>query len=428
MNFHLISLGCPKNTVDSEHLIASLEDRGLTFVPGPEQADLVLINTCGFIKEAKEESIGRILQVLELKRDHPRLKVVAFGCLAKRYLEQIRDEIPELDGLFPFFTGTELDGLLPPRPARRRHHGESERRLTPPHIGYLKISEGCSNRCTYCAIPDIRGPFQAHPTRRLLEEAAFLARTGAREIVIVAQDTTQFARGDEGLEELATLIREIGALPGVHWIRLQYLHPRKLTDAFLETIFHLPKVVPYFDVPFQHVADRLLELMNRGVTKRDLVHLLGSIRKRFPKAVVRTTFIVGFPGETEKEFAELVEFIERHPIDRLGAFPYSPEEGTPAARLKPRLPKHIKTRRLDELMTLQGLLASERNGRLVGSRQEVLIDRLDGDGAKGRTYGDSFEIDNEVIITGSPTPKPGEFVTVRVTEADSYDLHGTLCP
>lgn len=433
MKFHLISLGCPKNTADSEGLIGTLQERGIDFAQDPSHADLVLVNTCGFIREAKEESLRELMNVIALKKDRPHLRVIAFGCLVKRYEEELRQEIPELDGLFTFFTGKELDSFLP---VRRKVAGTPlpdpdkprPRVLTPSHVGFLKVAEGCDNRCAYCAIPDIRGAYRSRPLDEVLKDAARLAASGAREMSIIAQDTTRYGSEWAPEEALVELVRKVGELPSVEWIRLHYLHPKRLTFGLIERLFTLPKVLPYFDIPFQHVSDRILQLMNRGYTGKDLVTLIGFIRRSFRKAVLRTSLIVGFPGETEQDFRKLVKFIEDHPIDRLGAFPYSTEEGTPAARITPKIARSVRQRRLDELMTLQGLLAAERNAKLVGGRRQILIDRIEGETAFGRTYADALEIDNETSLPYDGSFKVGDFVTVRLTGADAYDFTAEKLP
>ncbi|RCK78787.1 MAG: hypothetical protein OZSIB_1140 [Candidatus Ozemobacter sibiricus] len=425
MKFHLISLGCPKNTVDSEDVVATLTRQGLTWVGTPEQADLVLLNTCGFIRDAKEESLRHVFQLLELKKARPRLRVAVFGCLVQRYQEELRREIPEIDHLFTFFDKTSLSALvkgLARRAGGVRPETPARRFLTPNHVGFLKIAEGCSNRCSYCTIPDIRGPFRPRPLDEVLRDAEVLVRTGARELSIMAQDTAGYGVPTRNKELLLELVRKVGEFPTVHWIRLHYLHPRHLDFPFLDALFSLPKVVPYFDIPFQHVSDRLLALMNRAVTKRQIIDLLRHIRGTFKRSVVRTTFIVGFPGESEEEFEELIDFIEDHPIDRLGAFPYSHEEGTPAARLRPRIRAAEKSRRLDQLMTAQQLLSFDRNNKKIGKIDEILIDKADASGLVGRTYGDAFEVDNAVHVPYDATVQPGDFIKVRFTGADAYDL------
>ncbi|HEY9070214.1 MAG TPA: 30S ribosomal protein S12 methylthiotransferase RimO [Candidatus Ozemobacteraceae bacterium] len=429
MKFHLISLGCPKNTADSELVAADLSRRGLVWVASPDEADLVMINTCGFIRDAKEESLRTIMQVLALKEERPELRVAAFGCMVKRYRDELAKEIPEIDLLFEFFSGCELDGLLAkvtetpilPR-AGKNTWIAAARRFTPAHIGFLKIAEGCSNHCAYCAIPGIRGPFHSRPLNEVLHDAERLVATGAKEINIVAQDTTRFGTDHGGVCRLPELVGKVGEIPGIEWIRLHYLHPARLSPELIDALFRLPKVVPYFDIPFQHASDRMLTLMNRQTDRRHLVSLIGHIRRTWRKATLRTTLIVGFPGETEEDFAQLIEFVQAHPIDRLGAFPYSPEDGTPALKIRPRVTKPEKTRRLDELMTLQQVLAAERNGKLVGTTAHVMVDAVENGTATARLPGDAWEVDNTVTLPAPANITPGDIIKVKILSADAYDF------
>ncbi|MFZ2958718.1 MAG: 30S ribosomal protein S12 methylthiotransferase RimO [Candidatus Ozemobacteraceae bacterium] len=430
MKFFLISLGCPKNTADSEGIIRALQGRGLEYVNSSASADLILVNTCGFIRDAKEESLAAIMDVVALKKDRPALKVVAFGCLVKRYQTALQQEIPEIDGLFPFFTGKELDAFLPRKkhsPAPDDPDQPQPRVLTPPHIGLLKIGEGCNNRCAYCAIPDIRGPYQSYSPDSIFIEAERLVATGAKEICVIAQDTTRygtdFPKNSPHAMFLPELVQKISEISGINWIRLHYLHPKRLEFSFLDDIFNTPKVLPYFDIPFQHSSDRMLSLMNRDVTKKQLISLIGHIRKQFRGGVIRSTLIVGFPGETEDDFKMLTRFIEDHPIDRLGAFPYSNEEGTPAFRIRPQIPKKVRLQRLDELMTLQGLLASERNRRHVGKTVELLVDKVEEGQVFARTMWDAFDIDNLTTLScADKEVVPGMFIRGRILTADAYDF------
>ncbi|HNV68280.1 MAG TPA: 30S ribosomal protein S12 methylthiotransferase RimO [Candidatus Ozemobacteraceae bacterium] len=439
MKFHLVSLGCPKNLVDSEGVAADLHRLGWTYTDQPQAADLLFVNTCGFIQEAKEESLAMIMKMLEWKQEKPQLKVCAFGCLVKRYHEEIARDIPELDHLFDFHSLPHLrEWLHQAFPSLSRQRGRipheqtstererTHRLFTAPHVGYLKISEGCSNRCTYCAIPGIRGDFRSKPLDAVLADATHLVETGAREIIVVAQDTTRYGTDLPGSNHLPELLQKLSNLPRVRWIRLQYLHPARLSEPVIEQLFSIPKVLPYFDIPFQHVADELLERMNRGVTQDHLENLVRVIRRLFPESVLRSTFIVGFPGETQTHFEQLLEFIEDLPFDRIGAFPYSPEDGTPASRLRPRVPKKVARERLDELMTLQQMLINERNQSWVGKTLEVIVDRLEEGRAHGRTFGDAPEVDNEVHFDVSKRVAPGDFLRVKLTSADAYDFEGEL--
>ena len=436
MKFHLISLGCPKNTADSEQFVSRLISRGWVWAPDPLGSDILLLNTCGFIKEAKEESLGKIMELLFLKKKRPNLRVVAFGCLLKRYYGEIKNDIPELDFVFDFATEENLLELekrfsykpsnivIQPRvqSVKCSSEGELGRFFTPRHYGFLKIAEGCDNRCAYCAIPDIRGAFRSRPVEDLVLESEKMAISGVREIIVVAQDTTNFGNDIEGRCLLPELVKEVGKIKGIKWIRLQYLHPKRLKPDLIENVFSAPKVLPYFDIPIQHASTKMLKLMNRGVTKEEITQLLKIIRKQFPESVIRSTFIVGFPGEKEEDFEELTDFIEENRIDRLGAFPYSKEEKTPAASMKGNVPKNEKIRRLDELMTLQQMLIIERNHSLVGKEFTVVVDRVEGKKAFGRTFGDAPEVDNLIGLDYDKTFKPGDFISARILKAEAYDL------
>lgn len=430
-NFHLISLGCVKNTVDSEKVIAELVSRGHRFVADPAAADWILINTCGFINDAREESVRVIVEALRRKNDRPSLRVGAFGCMVRRCEREIREALPELDVLFTFLEPDSLAREFPvvtnvTRSSRGQAGcGGGGRRLLPAHLGTLKIAEGCDNRCAYCTIPSIRGPLVSRPLVEVVEEARDLVAGGARELILVAQDTTRYGEDLTGHCQLPGLVTALGQLPSVHWIRLQYLHPVRLSPELEAAIFDQPKVVPYFDVPFQHVSDRILALMGRGVVAADLRRLVRRLRRR-PGAVIRTTFIVGFPGEYEQDFEELLDFIERVPIDRVGAFTWSNEAGTPAARITPKVPRAVRQERLDRLMTLQQLLAGERQQRLVGRTVEVMVDSVAESGMIGRTAGDAPDVDNVVRLGYDGRVSPGTVVMARIETADPYGASGTV--
>ncbi len=420
--FHLISLGCVKNTVDSENLIAELCRRGHLWEANPDRADWILVNTCGFIADARAESVRTLVAALARKSDRPRLRIAAFGCMVKKFEQELREALPELDLVFPFFS---RDALLDAFPRVRRRgpvcHDGATRRLMPVHIGTLKVAEGCNNNCAYCMIPGIRGPLVSRALDDVVAEARALVDRGARELMLVAQDTTRFGVDRDGHCRLPELVTALAKLPEVVWIRLQYLHPARLTPALERAIFDCPKVVPYFDVPFQHTSDRILSLMGRGVTRRELIALLGRLRRR-RGAVIRTTLMVGFPGETDDDFEAMLAFIEQHPIDRLGAFAFSNEPGTPAARIVPKVPVRLKRERLDRLMTLQQLLAAERQERMLGRRLPVMVDGHDEHGLYGRTAGDAPEVDNVVRLRYDEQVVPGTLVEARVVESAPYEL------
>ncbi|MDD3146659.1 MAG: 30S ribosomal protein S12 methylthiotransferase RimO [Candidatus Riflebacteria bacterium] len=428
MKFHLISLGCSKNTADSEQVANGFATRGWQWANQPEQADLLLINTCGFINDAKEESLRVIMEALSFKKQRPEMKAAVFGCLVKRYHSEIQAQIPEIDFLFEFLTEDQLEQLvnLNKKRCTTPDYNKSWRFFTPPHTGILKIAEGCSNRCSYCAIPGIRGPFFSRPEDEILQDARRLADSGAREISIVAQDITRYGTEKEGKCQLPALIGKVAQIRGIEWIRLHYMHPRGLTGKLLDELYHIDKVLPYFDIPFQHISNHILEAMNRHTTPEHIKRLIEHIRNKFPESAIRTTFIVGFPGEKKRDFEELIEFIEEYPLDRVGAFAYSTEEGTAAADFRPKVSKPVKQARLDQLMTLQQLIIEERNRRLIGKELQVIIDSISDNSALARTRFDAFEVDNSTTITDCGKLKAGDFTRVRITEADAYDFKAEL--
>jgi ribosomal protein S12 methylthiotransferase len=298
----------------------------------------------------------------------------------------------------------------------------SWRFFTPPHIGILKIAEGCSNRCSYCAIPGIRGPFNSRHHDDIVADARRLAASGAKEISIVAQDITRYGTDREGRCSLPALVKELSAVEGVEWLRLHYMHPRGLTTRLIDELYSVPKVLPYFDIPFQHISQRLLETMNRHTSPEHLIKLITHIRRQFPESTIRTTFIVGFPGEQKRDFDKLINFIEEYPLDRVGAFAYSEEEGTKAEKLRPQVRPSTRQARLDQLMTLQQLIAGEQNQKLINRAVKVIVDEVLPDRVLARTAGDAYEVDNTTTIIGRPAVKAGDIIEVRITGADSYDF------
>ncbi len=430
MKFHLISLGCTKNTADSERIAGHFAAAGWTWAEKADQADLILINTCGFIKDAKEESLATIMQTLKIKDNHPEVQVCVFGCLVKRYRAEMQSEIPEIDHLFEFLSEDQLNMLASLNSQARvtPDYSQSWRFFTPPHIGILKIAEGCSNRCSYCAIPGIRGPFYSRPKAEIIEDARKLAASGAKEISIVAQDITRYGTDTSGRCTLPALVRELSSITDVEWLRLHYMHPRGLTPQLIDELYSTPKVLPYFDIPFQHISKRILDAMNRHTTPEHLISLIKHIRSHFPGGTIRTTFIVGFPGEQKRDFDRLINFIEEYPLDRVGAFAYSEEEGTPAEKLRPQVRPSTRQNRLDQLMTLQQLVVGEQNQRLVNRSVKVIVDEVLPDRILARTAGDAYEVDNTTTIMGQPDVKPGDILSVRITRADSYDFAAEIEP
>ena len=426
MKFHIISLGCNKNTADSEKIAQIFASRNCEWVKDPQKADLLLINTCGFIDDAKEESLSTIMKALSFKKKNRKIKIAAFGCLVKRYYEDIKQQIPELDYLFDFLTPRQIENMISEIGESGKSCFTPQRYFTPSHIGFLKIAEGCDNRCSYCAIPNIRGPFVSLDEKEIIQTAKDLAKTGTKELSVVAQDITRYGIDKTGKCQLPSLVKKLSCINGIEWIRLHYMHPRGLTNELIDELYSIPKVVPYFDIPFQHIAAKLVKTMNRHTTPEHMISIIKHIREKYPEACFRTTFIVGFPGETKKEFDELINFIEETPIDRIGAFMYSPEEGTPGAKMPHQCRPSTKQKRLDQLMTLQQLIIEERNKELIGKKLPVIVDSVNKNEAKARTMYDAWEVDNLTTIKNAKNLVPGQIVDVIITKANAYDFQAKL--
>lgn len=429
MKFHIISLGCSKNTSDSEHLGNDFKAAGWEWTSEPVKSDLLLINTCGFINDAKEESLRNIMEAIALKKDNPKLKLAVFGCLTKRYHKEIAEEIPEIDYLFDFLTSSDIKKLvkLGGKNYQKPDYTKGKRFFNPKHIGILKIGEGCSNRCAYCAIPNIRGPYYSYKEEDIVEDCKNLVASGAKEISVVAQDITRYGTDKGGKCQLPSLLKKISAIKGVEWIRLHYMHPRGLTPELIDQIYSVDKVLPYFDIPFQHISAKLIKSMNRHTTPEHMKSLIKHIREKYPEGIIRTTFIVGFPGEQKRDFDQLINFIEEYPIDRVGAFMYSPEEDTPGYTMTPKVRETTKQARLDQLMTLQQLIIEERNKKLIGKEISVIIDEVSDKGiATARTVYDAYEVDNITTIEKAASLKAGDIVKVKITDADAYDFKAKL--
>lgn len=427
MKYHIITLGCSKNTADSEDLATRLSSLGWHWVESASNAEIVLINTCGFINDAKEESLAVIMEAVELKTNSSQQALVVFGCLVKRYKAELMAQIPEVDFFFEFLDEAAFKKLASFSPHPTGLCSDKRRYFTPKHIGFLKIAEGCNNRCSYCAIPGIRGNFSSYTRDAILKDALHLAESGAKELSIIAQDITKYGTDNSAYGNLADLVSELSQINEIKWIRLHYMHPAGLTPRIIDQLYGIAKVAPYFDIPMQHISQKMLDLMNRHTTKKHMLSLLKHIRSYFAHASIRTTFIVGFSGETKRDFDQLIDFIETHPIDRLGAFAYSREEDTAAYAMRPRVQAGTKTARLDQLMTLQQLLAEEANQRYLGQKLDVMVDRVTENGFEGRTQYDAWEVDNTTTVTGLKRPvAPGEIVPVKITSAGAYDFGGVL--
>jgi len=426
---HLTTLGCSKNIYDSELLMGQLNGSNAQSVSSPEDADVIIINTCGFIASAKQESIDAILEAERIKQNDPAKKVIVCGCLSQRYASDLKKELPSIDAFF----GTEdyqnilqflnLNGKSSPE-----YLYEKRYQLTPSHYAYLKISEGCNHKCSFCAIPLMRGKHRSRPVERIIDEAQQLARKGVKELILISQDTTFYGLDLYNCQRIVDLLKALERIDGLKWIRLHYLYPTTVQDELVEYIGGSGKVVPYLDMPIQHISDRMLKIMKRGGTSKRIVDIFENARSILPNVMLRTTLIAGHPGETEEDFKMLTNFIRKMRFDRLGVFVYSHEENTTAFEM-PDLPQKLIERRFNELMEIQQKVSMEKNRAKIGTTEYVLIDdvNVQNSVASGRTTGDSPEIDGEVIINDfDAAPMPGSFVNVRITDATEYDLFGKI--
>ena len=429
MKVGFISLGCSKNLVDSEKMMGMLTANGHTLVAHPSMADAIVINTCGFITSAKEEAISTIFEMAAYKQANLK-KLIVVGCLAQRYKEQLEEEIPEIDAVVRISDYGSLHEVL----ARELNDAgsvtfaQAKRQLTSkPWTAYLKIAEGCSNHCAYCAIPLIRGDNVSVPMEKLVSEAKELAKRGVKELVLNAQDTTKYGVDLYGRRSLLPLLQQLHAIEGFHWIRILYMYPDEIDDELIEGMDGLPKVLPYFDIPMQHADRQMLERMNRRGTKEDVLKLVEKIRSTFADPTLRTTFIVGFPGENRETMDELLQFVREVRWDRMGAFTYSPEEDTPGSLMKPVCEESLKQQYLDELMKLQEQIAWENQQKKLGKVIEVLVEDKDGltNRYRGRSAWDApDEVDGMVIFRSDRAIEPGTFVQVRITEVLVHDVIG----
>lgn len=437
MKAALISLGCPKNQVDAEMLIARLEDENFIFSDMSDgSVDVVIINTCGFIDEAKKEAIDNILDVIEMKNEGDTKAIVITGCLSEVYKEEILTEFPEIDAVVGIGSNGDIAEIC--RKAvegnRSSYFGPkcdlpldgARHLLSPDHWAYLKIAEGCSNRCTYCAIPDIRGDFRSREEEEILKEAKLLADAGVKELIVVAQDTTRYGEDLYGEPKLAELLEKLCTIDGIEWIRLFYCYPDRITDKLLQVMRDNEKILHYIDLPLQHADGKVLKLMNRTGDDKSLRELIAKIRNYMPDVVIRTTFITGFPGEGEKEFETLAEFVKDMRFDRLGCFAYSPQEGTPAYSFEDQVEEQTKIDRGENIMELQRTIVDEKNEALLGRTLKVFIEGYDGESGcyMGRSYMDAPEIDTLIYFTSENSYEEGDFAEVMITDTDDYDLIG----
>jgi len=419
---NLITLGCAKNLVDSEVMLRQLHAAGLeTMHDADTFAEIVLINTCGFINDAKEESVNTIMQWVNAKNLGQISQLYVMGCLSQRYRDELSKEIPEVDG---FFGVNDFAAILASLNAPYREDLIGERAITTPkHYAYLKISEGCDRSCSFCAIPGIRGGNISRSIESLVKETQFLASAGVKELILIAQDLTYYGIDLYGKRKLATLLDALAEIEGIEWFRLHYAYPAGFPMQILDAMNRHPKICRYLDIPLQHINSRILKSMKRGMNAEKTLQLISSIRQKVPGIIIRSSFIVGYPGETKEEFHELKEFIEEVKFERVGVFTYSPEENTAAARLTDDVRPAVKARRAEEIMRIQQDISIRFNQDRVGKQLEVIIDRKEGEFYIGRTRADSPEVDNEVIISDTKgTLGTGQIVTVNVTNAEMYDL------
>jgi ribosomal protein S12 methylthiotransferase len=419
---HLLTLGCAKNLVDSERILGKLAVAGATIATTPDEADILIVNTCGFIASAKEESIQAVLRLSRFKQADPRRKLIVMGCLAQRYAPALRRQLPEADGIFGL---GEQDAILAACGLRLQGGEEPGRLLlTPRHTAYLRIADGCDNRCAYCAIPAIRGPFRSRPAEEILREARELVAHGARELNVIGQDTTLYGADRPGSPRIYELLARIVHVPRLRWLRLLYTHPAHFTPELIEAYRLLPKLCPYVDLPLQHLNDDILRRMGRRVSQAQALDLIGRIREHVPGAAIRTSLMVGFPGETRRQFDELLEKVREVRFEHLGAFAYSREEGTRAASMPGQLSEWTKARRLGELMRVQQEIVLDRNRAMKGTELEVVVEKP-APGRRNRWIARSRtqapDVDGVTFVSGKNL-RPGRFVRVTVIGSNGYDL------
>lgn len=439
MKILFISLGCDKNLVDSEVMLGLLASRGYEMIDDEQEADIIVVNTCCFIHDAKQESVDNILEMAEYKKTGKLKALIVTGCLAERYRQEIIDEIPEVDAVLGT---TAYDKILDAvdEALEGKHFLEMEdlqalpvvntkRQITTGgHFAYMKIAEGCDKHCTYCIIPKIRGTYRSVPMEQLIKEAEELAAQGVKELILVAQETTLYGKDLYGEKSLHKLLKELCKVSGIQWIRILYCYPEEITDELIQVIKEEPKICHYLDLPIQHANDEILKRMGRRTSKQELVDIVTKLRKEIPDICLRTTLITGFPGETEEQHQELVEFVDEMEFDRLGVFTYSPEEGTPAETMEGQVPEEVKEARRDEIMELQQEISLDKGNDRIGQEVLVMIEgKVSGESAYiGRTYGDAPKVDGYIFVQTGELLVTGDFAKVTVTGALEYDLIGEL--
>ena len=439
MKILFISLGCDKNLVDTEKMIGLLSERGYEFTDDETQAQAVIVNTCCFIGDAKEESINTLLEMAELKKSGQLKAIIASGCLAQRYKEEIQKEIPEVDALIGTMSvsaiADTLDSVVKGMPrntfyelSTKPYSGGKRILTTGGHFAYLKIAEGCDKNCTYCIIPKVRGGYRSIPMEELIEEAKKLAEEGVKELILVAQETTLYGKDLYGRKSLPELLKKLCEIPGLYWIRVLYCYPEEITDELIETIKNEKKICNYLDIPIQHASDDVLRRMGRWTNEEHLRTVIGKLRESIPDIALRTTLISGFPGETQEDFEELYRFVNEMEFDRLGVFTYSAEEDTVAADMPDQIPEEVKAARRDELMQLQQAIAFEKNEDMPGKIMTVMVEGkvADEDVYVTRTYRDAPGVDGYLFLKTTARLVSGDFVKVIVTDVNEYDLIGEI--
>ena len=428
MNVGVISLGCAKNQVDTERMLGLLSRFGYTFTPDPARAEVLIVNTCGFIDPAKEESINTILEMAQYKETGRCRVLAATGCLTERYRQELTEELPEIDILLGVREYEKLPGLLAEKlgePLRSLNCGLTDRLLTtPPYRAFLRTGDGCNNRCTYCAIPLIRGNLRSEPMEELLDEAKRLSDNGVTELTIIAQDTSGYGVDRYGKSMLVPLLKALNGIDALHWVRVLYTYPDTVNEELLDTLGQGEKLIPYLDIPLQHIDDDILKRMHRRGSGAYVRSLLDYLYKNYPDFTLRTTMMVGFPGETDKQFDTLLTFLRDYPFDRVGAFAFSPEEGTKAAIMPDQVPDDVKQARLSALMAQQGPISLKRNQRWVGRQTELLIEELTRTHAVGRTPREAPDVDGRVMIPRRSYHAVGEYEPIVLTQAGRYDMKG----
>ena len=436
MKIGMVSLGCPKNLVDSEVMLGLIREKQLEITNDPAEADLIIVNTCGFIESAKEESINTVLQMAEYKQNGSCKYLVMTGCLGQRYADELFESMPEVDAIVGTDSFTDIGWVIDQVMAGKRlkHLQKLESKnvampprmlTTPSYMAYLKIAEGCDNCCSYCIIPQLRGPYTSRPYAEVLAEAKALADSGIKELIVVAQDTTRYGEDTTGKLLLPQLLHDLNALEGIEWIRVMYLYPNNFTDELIEAFATLDKVCKYIDIPLQHASDRLLDSMNRFDTREQVETLLNKLRTRIPGITIRTTFIVGFPGETEEDFEKLKDFVEKQRFENAGVFQYSQEEGTVAGAMENQIAAEVKENRYHELMALQAGISEEIHQEREDAELDVLVEGFDEDNlAYGRSTHEAPDIDGTIFIENAEGLEVGDMVRVRILQGFTYEMVG----